>query len=217
MCSLAAALAEQGLELVYADQALLLINKPSGLLSVPGRDIRRRDSIAQRAAAVVPEALIVHRLDMETSGLMVLARGKTVHRTLSMAFQNRAVNKRYIALVEGKPSAPCGEINLPLMTDWPNRPRQIVEPEHGKPSLTRYRILAGQDDISRLELIPLTGRSHQLRVHLQAIGHPILGDTLYAPENVQKKAPRLLLHAESLAFLHPINGRALLFSSPPPF
>lgn len=214
---LAAALAEQGLELVYADQALLLINKPSGLLSVPGRDPSKKDCLAARAAAVIPEALIVHRLDMETSGLMVLARGKAVHRTLSMAFQNRAVNKRYIALVEGKPSTPCGEINLPLMTDWPNRPRQIVEPEHGKPSLTRYRVLSGQSDISRLELIPLTGRSHQLRVHLQAIGHPILGDTLYAPEKVQKKAPRLLLHAESLAFLHPLTGRALQFSSPSPF
>ena len=207
----------QGLELIHADASLVLVNKPSGLLAVPGRDACRKDCVARRVESIVPDALVVHRLDMETSGLMVLARGKAAHRTLSMAFQNRAVSKRYIAIVDGLLEPSCGEIDFPLIADWPNRPRQMIDFDRGKPSLTRYRVLAGNPVSSRVELMPVTGRSHQLRVHLQALGHPILGDALYAPEETQAKAERLLLHAELLAFHHPVDGRLLSFFSPSPF
>lgn len=215
--SLNAAFRAQGLELIHADAALVLVNKPSGLLAVPGRDACRKDCVARRVESIIPDALIVHRLDMETSGLMVLARGKAAHRTLSMAFQNRVVRKRYIAIVDGMPEPPCGEIHLPLIADWPNRPRQMVDFNRGKPSLTRYRVLEGNPASSRVELLPVTGRSHQLRLHMKALGHPILGDTLYAPEETQAKAERLLLHAELLAFPHPVDGQFLSFSSPSPF
>jgi tRNA pseudouridine32 synthase/23S rRNA pseudouridine746 synthase len=169
-----------------------------------------------------PDACIVHRLDMATSGLMVMARGEIAQRALGHAFATRQVAKRYVAVVAGqlRPTAePWGVIDLPLMADWPNRPRQKVDVTHGKPSVTRWRIL-GHDanhDTTRVELEPVTGRTHQLRVHLCALGHPILGDALYAPAAVRDAAPRLLLHAATLKLVHPGSGAHFLFSSVVPF
>lgn len=210
------------IDLVYVDDALLVLDKPSGLLAVPGRGPDKRDCIAARAVANYPDALIVHRLDMATSGLMVMARGPFAQRELSKAFAARRVHKRYIAVVAGRLEAPpedWGSIDLPLICDWPNRPRQIVDHTLGKPSQTRWRVL-GHDDAglnTRVELEPVTGRSHQLRVHLRELGHPILGDDLYAPPEVQALSDRLLLHAYTLRFAHPATGEALAFESPAPF
>jgi len=210
---------DTGLDVLYVDESLLVVNKPSGLLSVPGRGIGKDDCLANRVQAVYPDALTVHRLDMETSGLMVLARNKEMHRSLSILFQNRQVEKRYVAVVDGAPAQACGEIDLPLITDWPNRPLQKVDHEIGKPSLTRYRVLAhdAASDSTRVSLEPETGRSHQLRVHLLSLGHPILGDSLYASPAALAKAPRLLLHADFLAFAHPLSGEKLAFSCAVPF
>ena len=165
------------------------------------------------------DALIVHRLDYDTSGLIVLARGKAMHRELSILFQERQVTKRYVAVVDGKPDADSGEVNLPLIVDWPNRPLHKVDFEIGKPALTFYQVLdhdAGRN-CSRLSLTPETGRTHQLRVHMQALGHPILGDPLYADENAKAKSDRLMLHAEYLSFTHPTTGKMLAFTCPAPF
>lgn len=210
---------DNGLDILYIDDSLLVVNKPSGLLSVPGRGAGKDDSLTSRVQAVYPEALTVHRLDMETSGLMVLARSKEMHRSLSILFQNRQVQKHYIAVVDGIPEETSGEIDLPLITDWPNRPLQKVDHEIGKPSLTRYRVLANDasSNCTRLELEPETGRSHQLRVRLMSLGHPILGDSLYASPALQAKAGRLLLHAERLAFAHPQHGEQLTFFCAAPF
>jgi tRNA pseudouridine32 synthase/23S rRNA pseudouridine746 synthase len=163
-----------------------------------------------------PDARIVHRLDLATSGLLALARGREAERQLSIAFQRRQVGKEYVAVVAGQLARQSGRIELPLITDWPRRPRQKVDFEGGKPSLTLYRtIAAGPGDTTRLGLAPVTGRSHQLRVHLAAIGHPILGDELYAP--AEAAAPRLLLHATRLRLPHPLSGATLEFASPAPF
>ena len=209
-------------EPVYADDALLVLDKPCGLLAVPGRGADKQDCLATRVQAHYPDALIVHRLDMATSGLMVMARGPAAQRALSQAFAARAVKKRYIAVVAGRLDAPSqdwDEIDLPIIVDWPNRPLRIVDYARGKPSLTRWRVL-GYDEAgsrTRVELEPVTGRSHQLRVHLRERGHPILGDTLYAPPEVQALSGRLLLHAWSLGFVHPVTGESLAFESLAPF
>jgi tRNA pseudouridine32 synthase/23S rRNA pseudouridine746 synthase len=210
------------IELLYFDDALLVVDKPSGLLSVPGRGADKQDCLSARVQARYPDALIVHRLDMATSGLMVMARGLAAQRALSMAFAAREVSKRYIAVVAGRLDAPAedwGVIDLPIIADWPNRPLRIVDHQLGKPSVTRWRVL-GQDETgsnTRVELEPITGRSHQLRLHLRELGHPILGDTLYAPPAIQAMAGRLLLHAGSLSFAHPMTGEELAFGSPAPF
>lgn len=207
------------LDYLHADATLVVVSKPSGLLSVPGRGADKADCLVDRVRADFPDALTVHRLDLETSGLIVLARTREAHRDLSIQFERRAVAKRYLAVVDGLVANAAVEIDLPLITDWPNRPLQKVDFELGKPSLTRYRVLdrdrAG--DRSRVELEPVTGRSHQLRVHLMSIGHPILGDPLYGGQQARGKAGRLLLHASSLAFRHPESGVDLRFSSPAPF
>lgn len=206
-------------ELLYQDDALLVLNKPAGLLSVPGRGEDKQDSLSSRVQAAYPEALTVHRLDMSTSGVMLMARGPSIQRYLHRLFEQREVRKKYIAVVEGRLEPEHGEIDLPLIRDWPNRPRQKVDHEQGKPSLTRYRLLkynAGADT-SRVELEPITGRSHQLRVHLQSLGHTILGDLLYGSELVQARAARLLLHAESICFQHPLSGDEVCFSCTVPF
>lgn len=209
----------RGLGLIHGDDCLLVVDKPAGLLSVPGRGAERQDSLAARVQAEYPDALIVHRLDMATSGLLVLARGAEMHRQMSRLFRERRVEKRYVARVAGLLAADAGEVDLPLLTDWPNRPRQKVDFELGKPSLTRFRVVERnpQAGESRVELFPVTGRSHQLRVHMQALGHPILGDELYADAASRRRAGRLLLHAEHLAFVHPATGAALSFASPAPF
>ena len=205
-------------ELVYLDDALIVVNKPAGLLAVPGRGPDKADCLSARLQAIHPDAQIVHRLDMATSGLILLARGAEAQRRMSTAFAERRVAKTYIAVVDGLPAADAGEIDLPLSADWPNRPRQKVDVLLGKPSCTRWQVLSrdpsrGQ---TRLLLQPVTGRSHQLRLHLSAIGHAILGDRLYASAAVAGTAPRLLLHASRLQFDHPDHGQALDLASAPP-
>ena len=201
---------------LYIDDHMLVAEKPAGLLSVPGRLPENKDCLITRLQADYPDALTVHRLDMATSGLMIFARGAEAQRTLSKAFADRQVSKRYIAVVAGRLEGQ-GEVDLPLITDWPNRPRQKIDHEIGKPSLTRWRALAQDGATTRVELEPVTGRSHQLRVHMMAIGHPILGDVFYAPANIEALSPRLLLHAECLTLPHPVSGERLNFRSPAPF
>jgi tRNA pseudouridine32 synthase / 23S rRNA pseudouridine746 synthase len=217
--------APDGLDIVHVDAHLLVIDKPSGLLSVPGRGAGKLDCVAARAKGVYPDALVVHRLDMATSGLLLMARGAPAQSFLSRAFAERQVVKRYAAVVDGRPDIAAVDadgwnlIDLPIAADWPDRPRRIVDLERGKPSQTRWRLLAYDcdSDASRLELEPLTGRSHQLRVHLQSLGHAILGDSLYATPEVQARSPRLLLHATALQLVHPFTGELVAWSSTAPF
>ena len=210
-----------GPTVVYCDDALVVLDKPAGLLSVPGRGADKQDCLSARVQARFPDALVVHRLDMATSGLMVMARGPVAQRVLSKAFAARSVAKRYVAVVAGRVEAAPERwhvIDLPIAADWPNRPLRRIDPG-GKPSVTRWRVL-GHDDAAgtpALELEPVTGRSHQLRVHLRALGHPILGDALYAPPAVQAMAARLLLHARTLALAHPSTGEWLDFEAEVPF
>ncbi len=195
---------------LYIDEHLLVLDKPAGLLSVPGR--LEPDCLSARAQALWPDARVVHRLDQATSGLFVMARGAPAQRRLSLAFEKRRVAKTYEAVVEGLLAEDGGSIDLPLIVDWPNRPRQVVDHARGKPALTHWRVLARGAGRSRLALQPVTGRSHQLRVHLQAIGHPIVGDDLYG-----KAGPRLLLHASALTLPHPADDRPAHFESVAPF
>lgn len=191
---------------IFINDDLLLINKPGGLLSVPGRGPDKQDCAIHRVQARFPEALIVHRLDQATSGLLLLARGPAMQRQLSLAFAERRVHKRYEALLQGHLPLSGDEwhmVDLPLLTDWPNRPRQQVDHEQGKPSQTRYRLLSHEGLNSRVALEPLTGRTHQLRVHMMALGHPIVGDSLYTNPQDQPPAAevpglRMCLHARSL-------------------
>ena len=209
-------------ELLYQDDVLLILNKPSGLLSVPGRGEDKQDCLSARVQAQFSDALVVHRLDMATSGLLLMARGLSAQRSLNAAFENRQVTKRYVACVAGllPIDSQWQTIDLPILVDWPNRPLRTIHP-NGQPSVTRWRCISNENQTfqgtSRLELEPVTGRSHQLRVHLQALGHPIAGDSLYAPLEVQALAPRLLLHACSLSFPHPLSGEALQFQCPADF
>jgi tRNA pseudouridine32 synthase/23S rRNA pseudouridine746 synthase len=207
---------------LHADDHLLALLKPAGLLAVPGRGADKQDCLSRRAQACWPDALVVHRLDQATSGLMLLARGPDMQRRLSAAFAQRRVHKRYEALVHGQPALPpeavggWAHIELPLILDWPHRPRSKVDHAHGKPSHTRWQPLRHDPGAgtTRLALEPVTGRSHQLRVHLQAIGHPIVGDALYGPPD---GAPRLMLHACALQLAHPASGAPLALHSPAPF
>jgi tRNA pseudouridine32 synthase/23S rRNA pseudouridine746 synthase len=209
-----------GLDVLHVEPALVVLVKPPGLLSEPGRGPDKRDSLLVRAQAVYPDARIVHRLDMMTSGVIVLAREARAHASLSEAFRERTVDKRYEALVHGRPAHGEGEIDLPLAVDWPNRPRQVVCHETGKPSSTRYRVVGeaavdGVGVLTRLLLAPVTGRTHQLRVHLASLGCPIAGDPFYGIDD--DAAPRMMLHACRLAFAHPISGEPMSFESPVPF
>jgi len=211
-----------GLHVLHVDAHLLAFDKPSGLLSVPGRGADKQDCLATRALAQWPDARVVHRLDQPTSGVIVLARGLDMQRALGDAFAERRVDKRYVAIVDGWPDADAGTIDLPLQADWPNRPRQQVDRVTGKPARTHWQILsrtraADGTPCTRLALTPDTGRTHQLRVHLQAIGHPILGDALYATPEAHARATRLLLHAESLTFEHPAAGASLHITCPATF
>jgi len=205
------------LEILYADDAIVVVDKPTMLLSVPGRGADKQDSVVTRLASDYPGIREVHRLDWETSGLMMLARTREAHSELSRQFREREVTKRYHAVVHGEMKEAEGEIALPLRCDWPNRPRQMVDEDEGKPSFTRWSRLIVEDGISRVELIPITGRSHQLRVHLMAIGHPILGDRLYANSEALELSSRLLLHATYLAFSHPLTAEEIVLNSSPPF
>jgi tRNA pseudouridine32 synthase / 23S rRNA pseudouridine746 synthase len=217
------------LRTVYVDEVLIVLDKPAGLLSVPGRGADKQDCLSTRAQAHFPDALVVHRLDMATSGLMIMARGAAAQRALSDAFASRTVTKRYVAVVGGELTTADGEwgvIDLPIVVDWPNRPLRIIDAVRGKPSVTRWRVQPSDaphqpgnpiPDTTRLELEPLTGRSHQLRIHLKAIGHAIVGDALYADTITRAKADRLLLHACTLTLVHPVTGTTMAFQSCPPF
>ena len=214
-------------ELIYEDSALLVFNKPSGLLSVPGKGPEKADCLRTRVQQVYPEALTVHRLDMSTSGILLMARSAELHRKLSIDFANREVEKRYIAVVDGKvienlpdnPAETWQLIDKPIATDWINRPMQKIDAIDGKSSQTRYKVMSYDESTqtTRLELAPVTGRTHQLRVHLQSIGHSILGDHLYASDEVQAKSERLLLHASELHLAHPVSGKSLTFQCASPF
>ena len=210
------------LGVLYADDTLLVLEKPAGLLSVPGRGKDKQDCLSARAMGHFPDVLVVHRLDMGTSGLMVMARGALAQRRLNDAFANRSVFKRYTAVVDGVPislSDAWNVINLPIAVDWPNRPRRVIDALQGKPSQTRWRLVSHDERArtSRVELEPITGRSHQLRIHLKALGHPILGDALYGCPRVEGLSPRLLLHANALEFAHPLKAEWMKFVSSPAF
>lgn len=205
------------LTILYADDHLVAVDKPAGLLSVPGLGPDKADCAVRRVQALYPDALTVHRLDMSTSGVLVFGRGAAAQRALSQAFEQRQVEKRYEALVLGWPEQAEGEITLPLMADWPNRPLQKVCVRQGKPSITQWQRLAAIPGGARLSLKPLTGRTHQLRVHLQAIGHPILGDALYGTAWPEAAAARLMLHAAALALPHPATAEWLTLAAPVPF
>lgn len=205
------------LSIVYQDDDLLIVNKPSGLLTVPGKDPKHADCLIARINRVFPTAKIVHRLDMATSGIICLAMHKEAHRNLSIQFQDRKTAKRYIARVFGKLEQETGSVDLPLICDWPNRPKQMVDHDNGKPSLTHFKVLEYKQNATRVELTPITGRSHQLRVHMLSLGHPILGDKLYAHPEAFAMAPRLQLHAEMLTLAHPASGETLIFEAAPEF
>jgi tRNA pseudouridine32 synthase/23S rRNA pseudouridine746 synthase len=205
---------------LHVDDHFLVLDKPSGLLTVPGRGEDRTDCLLNRVRQQYPEALTVHRLDLATSGIVVMGRGPKAQRELSILFQDRKVDKRYEALVDGQWSIdPEGEISQPLIVDWPNRPKQKIDHVEGRPSLTHYRLISvdTENDTSRVALFPYTGRSHQLRVHMAHVGHPILGDDLYGSIRTYQRAPRLMLHACEIAFPHPVSGAAVRFVSPAPF
>ncbi len=206
------------LDILYQDSVILVVNKPAGLLSVPGKGEDRKDCMERRIKQYFAEALTVHRLDMATSGIMVFARNKRIHRRLSMQFQAREVNKCYIAIVTGIIENLSGRIDFPIRADWQNRPVQIINVENGKHCITHFKVLwkNTENNATGVELRPVTGRTHQLRLHMQAIGHPILGDRLYNP--VSSVMPsRLMLHALSLSFQHPQTGESVHFVTEAPF
>jgi tRNA pseudouridine32 synthase/23S rRNA pseudouridine746 synthase len=207
--------------ILFADDFLLVVDKPAGLRSVPAGGEGRQDCLATRVQAAWPDALIVHRLDAATSGLVLFARGAEMLRRMSLAFERRTVGKRYVAMVHGHVAHDRGEIDLALRADPERRPRQVVDPVRGRRALTRYRVLdrqgEGDEAVTRVELKPVTGRSHQLRVHLLSIGHPILGDPLYAPAASAVAFARMHLHAVQIAFMHPHTRVPMLFDSTLPF
>lgn len=201
---------------LYADHHIVVADKPSGLLSVPGRGEDRADCLINRLRAVYADILLVHRLDLDTSGVMIFGRTKTAQGFLGQQFEKRLTKKIYLARVWGEVAEDAGRVDLPLIVDWPNRPRQHVNYETGKPSVTDWRVLKRGGAETRVKLTPLTGRSHQLRVHMEAIGHPILGDPLYASGEAAD-FPRLMLHADSLKIRHPESGAAMSFAAECPF
>ena len=203
------------LNILHADDDIIVVDKPADLLSVPGRELP--DCLQSRLLDIYPDSLLVHRLDMATSGVMVFARNKAAQRHLGLQFERRHTSKSCIARVAGTTTGETGRLNLPLIADWPNRPRQMVSWDHGKPSLTDWEVINREDNATRLALHPITGRSHQLRVHCWAMGHPIIGDRIYAMEDVFTAAPRLQLHAWTLGLRHPRDGEPITFESPCPF
>ncbi len=208
---------EPYLEILYQDEAMLILNKPSGLLTVPGKAAEHQDCLERRVQRVYPEARIVHRLDMSTSGIVVMALGLDSQRHLNRQFEQRQTEKHYIARLEGTMQAEKGVVELPLICDWPNRPKQMVCFERGKKATTNYLVLAREHNATRVKLTPITGRSHQLRVHMQWLGHPILGDKFYASADGVLAASRLQLHAEFLALSHPTSGKMMEFYAKCPF
>lgn len=207
---------EPWLDVLYQDQDIIVVNKPSGLLSVPGRDPAHQDSVYTRILAEHEHAQIIHRLDMATSGVLVVALRKSAERELKRQFRDRETSKTYMARVAGH-VAHNGSVDLPLICDWPNRPKQKVDHQIGKPSLTHYQIESYGKRSTLVKLTPITGRSHQLRVHMMALGHPILGDGFYADPLAKRLSSRLLLHASALTIHHPYTQQPMTFECPAPF
>ena len=219
------------IDIIYQDDVMVVLNKPSGLLSVPGKAPEHKDSLERRVQSVYPSASIVHRLDMATSGVMVMALTKAAQRHINQQFAERKTAKSYLANVYGWIEQDHGSVDLPLICDWPNRPKQMVCYQHGKAALTHYHVLERshtpqtnmdtpkqeQVPYTAVQLTPITGRSHQLRVHMLSLGHPILGDRLYAHPQALAMATRLQLHAQSLTLTHPTNEQKMTFNSPCPF
>ncbi len=204
------------LDVLHEDAQLIVVNKPSGLLSVPGRGEHLADCLLTRVQAAFPQALLVHRLDRDTSGVMVFAQTPHAQRNLSMQFEKRQTRKTYVARVWGRVEPKSGTVDLPLIVDWPNRPRQMVCHETGKPAVTDWRVVKYEGETTRIHLCPKTGRSHQLRVHMQAQGHPILGDPFYA-KGAARQFPRLMLHSEELRLKSPEGGLSMKFRAPADF
>ncbi len=204
------------LSVIYQDDTILVVDKPAGLLSVPGKLEGRKDCLESRLRTAFWDSLLVHRLDCDTSGVMIFARSKVAQGFLGQEFEQRRTKKTYIARVCGLLVQDSGQIDLPIGSDWPNRPRQMVDPVNGRSATTDWQVISRSETETRVRLYPLTGRSHQLRVHMMALGHPILGDPIYATGAVQD-FPRLMLHAESLSLHHPRTKEWVTFSSPCPF
>ena len=205
------------LDIIYQDNDIVVINKASGILSVPGRLPEHQDCLERRVQRVLPTATIVHRLDMATSGLMLMALNKPSHVAISRQFEKRQTQKRYIARVYGHVKEDQGSVDLPLICDWPNRPKQMVDHDYGKAALTHYKVLSKEEISTLVELTPVTGRSHQLRVHMLALGHPILGDRLYAHDDALALSSRLQLHALNIEFNHPTTQARINFTANCPF
>lgn len=203
------------LSILYQDRSLLVADKPSGLLSVPGKLEGRSDCLETRLRLAYPGTLLVHRLDCDTSGVMIFARNKAAQGFLGQEFEQRRAKKTYVARVLGRLEPEEGRVDLPIGVDWPNRPRQMVDPVKGRAAVTDWQVIDRSETETRVRLSPLTGRSHQLRVHMLALGHPILGDPIYAPH--PEEHPRLMLHAQTLALHHPDSGDWISFSAPCPF
>ncbi len=203
-------------QILHEDADLLIVDKQAGLLSVPGKGDHLADCLLARLRRVFPETLLVHRLDRDTSGLMVFAKTPHAQRHIGLQFEKRMVRKAYVARVWGVPVEASGTVDLPLVVDWPNRPKQKVCHETGRSAVTDWKRLAHDGATARLRLHPRTGRSHQLRVHCLELGHPILGDPFYATGSARDH-PRLMLHAEELRLKHPDGGRSIRFRSPCPF
>lgn len=204
------------LVILHEDAEVLLVDKPAGLLSVPGKGPELADCLLARVQAAFPDALLVHRLDRDTSGVMIFALTPHAQRHLGLQFEKRMTQKTYVARIWGVPTEKTGTVDLPLIVDWPNRPRQMVDLEKGKPAQTDWRVLKDEGDTARVRLHPKTGRSHQLRVHMLALGHPILGDPFYAT-GPARDFPRLMLHSLELRFKHPQGGRSMKIRAAAPF
>ena len=204
------------LVVLHDDHEVVLVDKPSGLLSVPGKGVHLSDCLIARVQAVFPTALLVHRLDRDTSGVMIFALTPHAQRHLGLQFEKRQTKKTYIARVWGEVAEKTGTVDLPLIVDWPNRPKQMVDHENGKQAVTDWRVIRASSQETRIRLMPKTGRSHQLRVHMQAIGHPILGDPFYADSDARDH-PRLMLHSETLQFRHPDGGKGMRITAKCPF
>ena len=202
---------------IYQDEHIWVVSKPAGLLSVDGKADHHKDSLAARMSALDPDARIVHRLDMATSGLIVFARNANALRHIGLQFEKRHIEKRYIARVAGQVKHDRGTIEGAMICDWPRRPIQMIDPENGRKAVTHWEVISREKASTLLALTPITGRSHQLRVHMLYLGHPILGDRLYADDDAYNGAPRLCLHAETLSLFHPIGGERMSFTSPCPF
>ncbi|MDE0852213.1 pseudouridine synthase [Yoonia sp.] len=204
------------LVILHDDHEVLLVDKPSGLLSVPGKGEHLADCLIARVQSVYPHALLIHRLDRDTSGVMIFGLTPHAQRHLGLQFEKRQTKKTYVARVAGQMTEKTGTVDLPLIVDWPNRPLQMIDHENGRQAVTDWRVMRTRDDETRVRLTPKTGRSHQLRVHMLAIGHPILGDPFYAT-GAAKDHPRLMLHSETFQFRHPDGGKGMRFTAKTPF